>query len=145
MLQSMGGKESDMTEGLNNNNPLGARALIAEAPRNDCSCCYCSIYFLLLLISIFSYILCFYFILLFVLFLSFVSLCFGVFFLGLFFLGFCCCLFGFWFFALGFILFWSHGLCMFGCFLVSLWSLFLFGFIFIACLDLYLFPFVGSV
>jgi len=69
----------------------------------------------------------------------------GFFFLGLFFLGFCCCLFGFWFFALGFILFWSHGLCMFGCFLVSLWSLFLFGFIFIACLDLYLFPFVGSV
>ena len=88
MLQSMGGKESDMTEGLNNN-PLGAKALIAEAPRNDCSCCYCSIYFLLLLISIFSYILCFYFILLFVLFLSFVSLCFRVFFLGLFFLGFC--------------------------------------------------------
>ena len=76
MLQSMGGKESDMTEGLNNN-PLGARALIAEAPRNDRSCCYCSIYFLL--ISIFSYILCFYFISLSVLFLSFVSLCFGSF------------------------------------------------------------------
>ena len=75
MLQSMGGKESDMTEGLSNNNTLGVRALIAEAPRNDRSCCYRSIYFLL--ISIFSYILCFYFISLSVLFLSFVSLCFG--------------------------------------------------------------------
>ena len=49
------------------------------------------------------------------------------------------------FFALvGFILFWSRGLCMFGCFLISLWSLFLLGFIYIACLDLYLFSFVGS-
>ena len=135
--------------GLNNNNALGARALIAEAPRNGCSCCYCSIYFLLLLISIFSYIcvsilFCFLF-------------CFCLLFLCV--LGFFGFFFFFWFvfsgflllfvwilyFALvGFILLWSHGFSMFGCFLVSLWSLFLFGFIFIACLDLYLFPFVGS-
>ena len=105
MLQSMGGKESDMTEGLNNNNPLGAKALIAEAPRNDCSCCYCSIYFLLLLISIFSYILCFYFILLFVLFLSFVSLCFRVFFFRFVFSGFLLMFVWILVFVLGFILF----------------------------------------